>query len=183
MLQLKPPGFDLYRTFYESGYVSLEKSDELESVKKIVDANWAQFATNEQLLDEAQQVYESIGDVQDAWTTLCPETEVERDTCDHQRRNNHADAITDSVADLETSENKCNIPYTVTVQNSCKEEMLPLLRSLNAKQSQIFFHLREWCLKKASGRKPQPFHLFVTGVRELVKVISSKLSIMRLPEY
>lgn len=63
MLQLKPPGFDLYRTFYESGYVSLEKSDELESVKKIVDANWAQFATNEQLLDEAQQVYESIGDV------------------------------------------------------------------------------------------------------------------------
>lgn len=163
MLQLKPPGFDLYRTFYESGYVSLEKSDELVSVKKIVDANWAQFATNEQLLDEAQQVYESIGDVQDAWATLCPETEVERDTCDHQRRNNHADAITDSVADLETSENKCNIPYTVTVQNSCKEEMLPLLRSLNAKQSQIFYHLREWCLKKASGRKPQPFHLFVTG--------------------
>lgn len=54
---------------------------------------------------------------------------------DHQRRNNHADAITDTVADHETSENKCNIPYTVTVQNSCKEEMLPLLRSLNAKQS------------------------------------------------
>lgn len=43
MIQLKPPGFDLYRTFYESGYVSLEKSDELESVKKIVDANWAQL--------------------------------------------------------------------------------------------------------------------------------------------
>lgn len=104
----------------------LEKSHKLEYVKEIVDANWAQFATNDQLLDGAQQVYESIGDVQDAWVTLCPETEVERDTCDLQRRKNHADAITDSVADLETNGNKCNIPYTVTVQNNYKEEMLPI---------------------------------------------------------
>lgn len=47
--------------------------------------------------------------------------------------------------------------------NSVKEQMVPLLRSLNAKQKQIFYCLREWCLKKGSGKKPNPFHLFVTG--------------------
>lgn len=88
MTHLKPPGFDLYRTFYETGYVSLEKSDKLESVKQIVDSNWAQFAISEQLLDEAQQIYETIGDVEDAWATLCPETEVERKNCDIERRKN-----------------------------------------------------------------------------------------------
>ncbi|XP_065933699.1 uncharacterized protein [Magallana gigas] len=165
MTHLKPPGFDLYRTFYETGYVSLEKSDKLESVKQIVDSNWAQFAISEQLLDEAQQIYETIGDVQDAWATLCPETEVERENCDIERRKlkNHADNQAEFVADLENCEGKCNIPYTVTVMNSVKEQMVPLLRSLNAKQKQIFYCLREWCLKKASGKKPNPFHLFVTG--------------------
>lgn len=62
------------------------KSDNLESVKQIVDSNWAQFAISEQLLDEAQQIYETIADVQDAWVTLCPETEVERENCDIERR-------------------------------------------------------------------------------------------------
>lgn len=163
MTHLKPPGFDLYRTFYETGYVSLEKSDKLESVKQIVDSNWALFAISVQLLDEAQQIYESIGDVEDAWATLCPETEVERQTCDIERRKHHVDNHADFVADLENRESKCNIPYTVTVMNSVKEQMIPLLRSLNAKQKQIFYYLREWCLKKASGKNPKPFHLFVTG--------------------
>lgn len=163
MTHLKPPRFDLYRTFYETGYVSLEKSDKLESVKQIVDSNCALFAISEQLLDEAQQIYESIGDVEDAWATLCPETEVERETCDIERRKHQVDNHADFVADLENRESKCNIPYTVTVMNSVKEQMIPLLRSLNAKQKQIFYYLREWCLKKASGKNPEPFHLFVTG--------------------
>lgn len=41
--------------------------------------------------------------------------------------------------------------------------MLPLLRSLNKTQSEIFYFVRKWCLQKSNGEKPQPFHIFVTG--------------------
>lgn len=108
-------------------------------------------------------MYELVGDVQDAWASLCPETEIERDLCEMQKRRTFDDVSTDSIAELETPDHTLNIPYTVTLQNTTKEEMFPLLRSLNEKQSKIVYHLREWCLKKAAGCNPTPFHLFVTG--------------------
>lgn len=52
MVHLKPPGFDMYQTFYESGYVCLEGSNKLEHVKQIVDTNWTRFASNEHMLNK-----------------------------------------------------------------------------------------------------------------------------------
>lgn len=86
VVHLKPPGFDMYQTFYESGYVCIEGSNKLEHVKQIVDTNWTRFVSNEQMLNEAQQVYELVGDVQDAWASLCPESENERDLCEMQKK-------------------------------------------------------------------------------------------------
>lgn len=37
VVHLKPPGFDMYQTFYESSYVCLEGSNKLEHVKQIVE--------------------------------------------------------------------------------------------------------------------------------------------------
>ena len=77
--QLKPPGFDLYETFYEDGYVRLEGKHNAQPVKLIVDVNHARFAQNEEVLAEAQETFETfenIGEPEDAWANLCPETEV-----------------------------------------------------------------------------------------------------------
>lgn len=66
MCQLKPPTFDLYQTFYESGYVTLDGTTTLKPVKQIVDMNHAKFSLNEEQLDHAQEMFETLGDVEDA---------------------------------------------------------------------------------------------------------------------
>ena len=40
----------------------------------------------------------------------------------------------------------------------------PLLQAMNTTQKQIFYHIREWCIKnKNSDANLKPFRLFVTG--------------------
>ncbi|XP_061190015.1 uncharacterized protein LOC133197842 [Saccostrea echinata] len=160
---LKPPGFDTYQAFYENGHVSLEGRENLASVKQIVDANLAKFAPNEKALDEAQEMYEILGDVEDAWATLCPETELERDTCKtKERKEVDVNDNTQAIPDLSPSDVPFDVPYTVTKCNS-KEELMPLLRTLNENQRNVMYHVRDWCLKTLDNTKPEPFHIFVTG--------------------
>lgn len=76
--QLKPPGFDLYQDFYETGYVKISGCERNQSVKSIVDLNHARYAKNEDEIDNAQEAYEINGEPEDAWSRICPETEVLR---------------------------------------------------------------------------------------------------------
>ena len=164
MHQLKPPNFDLYQSFYENGHVTLEGTDNLTSVKHIVDANYAQFALNEKVIDDAQLMFETLGNVEDAWATLCPETELERDICSSERnRENSNDENVDAIPDLTPAGNLADIPYTVTKTDSIKEDMYPLLRTLNDTQKKVLYHVRNWCLKKVNKENPCPFHIYVTG--------------------
>ena len=38
-----------------------------------------------------------------------------------------------------------------------------MLRSLNVKQKQVFYKIRQWCLDKTIGKHIKPFNVFVTG--------------------
>ncbi|XP_048020488.1 ATP-dependent DNA helicase PIF1-like isoform X1 [Megalobrama amblycephala] len=55
--------------------------------------------------------------------------------------------------------------FTIETSNATmsRDEALCLLRSLNTKQSAIFYKVRKWCLQKLLGENPEPFRLFVTG--------------------
>nr|XP_022311157.1 uncharacterized protein LOC111116452 [Crassostrea virginica] len=76
--QLKPPRFDLYQTFYENGHIRIQGSRQVQPVKEIVDTNHARFAQNEHAIVEAQEAFENIGEPEDAWANLCPESELMR---------------------------------------------------------------------------------------------------------
>lgn len=43
-----------------------------------MDTNRARYAQNEDLIAEAQENFEKIGEPEDAWANLCPETELLR---------------------------------------------------------------------------------------------------------
>lgn len=67
------------------------------------------------------------------------------------------------VPDLTEDGHNADIIYQIQPLTPLRKDMLPLLRSLNKTQSEIFYFIRDWCLQKTNGAKPQPFHIFVTG--------------------
>ncbi|XP_062600922.1 uncharacterized protein LOC134262538 [Saccostrea cucullata] len=162
--QLKPPGFDLYQTFYENGFVRMRPENELESVRSVVEKNRCCFSKNEDALQNAQETLEVYGEPEDAWANLCPESERNREECVKEKRTREQ---LDNKEPEITHEVEWNSPsdliYHIRETSNSRQEVLPLLRCLNEKQKQIFYLVREWCLKKVDGRKIEPLHIFVTG--------------------
>ncbi|XP_062569582.1 uncharacterized protein LOC134231612 [Saccostrea cucullata] len=162
--QLKPPGFKFYQTFYEEGFVRIGTEKKLQSVRIVVENNHCNFSKNEAALENAQETLEVYGEPEDAWANLCPETERNRDECLYEKRKteqseNKEQEITHEI------EHDCSsdLIYHIRENSNSREEILPLLRSLNDKQKQVFYIVREWCLRKVDERKVAPLHIFVTG--------------------
>ncbi|KAL6455400.1 hypothetical protein MHYP_G00361440 [Metynnis hypsauchen] len=158
--QLKPSNFITYQEFYDTGYVQF--CDELWSVKLIVGSNRAMFEKEADIIDQAQEDLEMHGVMEDAWAQICPESEAERLECLASKSDQttdlgeHSDVIPDLVP-----------KSTCTLQDDphCmpKQQAMALIRSLNEKQSQIFYKIRQWCLQKTRGENPEPFRVFVSG--------------------
>ncbi|XP_078312804.1 uncharacterized protein LOC144619253 [Crassostrea virginica] len=86
---LKPPGFDLYETFYETGHIKIKPNENLQAVKSIVESNHLFFSKNEAAMENAQETLELIGEPEDAWARLCPETELNRRECVNEKLETH----------------------------------------------------------------------------------------------
>ena len=162
---LKPSGFDLYQTFYELGFVQFKGDESLSRVKTIVDSNHSKFVLHEKDIQEAQEYVDTYGVQEDAWAKLCPESELQRHECQLERTDpsNFSDGK-EEIRDIENEVAKTSdIPFHVTKSNTSREDILPVLRSLNKEQKQTFYFVRDWCLQTTQGNKPEPFHIFVTG--------------------
>nr|XP_034334797.1 uncharacterized protein LOC117691964 [Crassostrea gigas] len=162
--QLKPPGFDLYQTFYENGHVKIANDQNLQAVKLLVDRNHAKFAENEEIIANAQETFETIGEPQDAWASLCPETELIRKECMEERSKlNVLNDNVDEIPDMETEANSADVMFKVQQNNQSREEAMQIIQNLNETQRNIFYYVRDWCLEKSTGQNPDPFHIFITG--------------------
>ncbi|XP_026113641.1 LOW QUALITY PROTEIN: uncharacterized protein LOC113092282 [Carassius auratus] len=160
--QLKPPNFTSYQEFYETGFVTLY-NDELESVKIIVDTNRSKFEKEADSIQKAQDDLEQHGPMEDAWAQICPEAELERLECLDTRKEQ---AIETEEGDDVIPDLLPNVHGFTLEKNPCamtKKDAMCLLRSLNEKQSQIFYKVRQWCLAKVQGENPEPFHVFISG--------------------
>ncbi|XP_062572298.1 uncharacterized protein LOC134234263 [Saccostrea cucullata] len=163
--QLKPPGFELYVDFYETGYVKISGRKRNESVKSVVDFNHSRYAKNEDLIENAQEAYEMNGEPEDAWSRICPETEVLRREGIAQRKESTMlqEENIDIIPDIENETHNADVMYHVHQNTVSREEMQSVLQNLNETQSEIFYLVREWCLGKIAGEKAEPLHLFITG--------------------
>ncbi|XP_073696195.1 uncharacterized protein [Garra rufa] len=157
--QLKPPNFISYRDFYETGFVTMH-NDELQSVTIIVDTNRAKFEKEAENIQRAQDDLEQHGPMEDAWAQICPEAELERLECLDSRKDQpiETEEGDDVIPDLLPNVTLENNPSAMT-----KKDAMVLLRSLNDKQSHIFYKVRQWCLGKVQGENPDPFHVFISG--------------------
>ncbi|XP_062579865.1 uncharacterized protein LOC134241859 [Saccostrea cucullata] len=162
--QLKPPGFDLYEEFYANGHIKIKGNQSVQSVKSLVDMNHARYAANEEVITEAMETFENIGEPEDAWANLCPETEMMRDECAVKK--DKVDSLLENVAEeIPDMQNETNSDVLYHIQQNChsREEILPVLQNLNERQKDIFYHVRNWCVAKIAGEKLDPLHIFITG--------------------
>lgn len=162
--QLKPTGFDLYQTFYENGNVKVKPSINVQTVKSIVDSNHVYFSKSEDDIENAQEALEMLGEPEDAWANLCPESELDRRECLNEKMisNEQENAESEVTQEIECSGSEGNMYHIRETQNT-RKEMLPLLRSLNDKQKEIFYTVHEWCVKKLARESVKPIHIFITG--------------------
>ncbi|KAM7418505.1 hypothetical protein PAMA_015902 [Pampus argenteus] len=161
--QLKPQDWVTFKEFYTRGRVTFSDGS-AHSVQSVVDLNRAAFEVDADKLEEAQDQADDGGLLEDAWCELCPEAELERLECIQEGRQ--------IVADV--GEHEGNVPDLAVSRHqvSCLEkrnnvmtrsEGLTLIRSLNETQMSIFYSVRQWCLDRVAGKKPEPLHVFITG--------------------
>uniref|UniRef100_A0ABM0MHP0 ATP-dependent DNA helicase n=1 Tax=Saccoglossus kowalevskii TaxID=10224 RepID=A0ABM0MHP0_SACKO len=163
--QLKPKQFHSFEEFYQTGAVKY-KNNWPERVKSIVDRNKAMFEKDVDVIDAAEQMLESCSILEDAWAQIHPESEKERLECLESASTNsiaNESESEDSIPDLLHKDKK---DVCKEVYNQCgmsKNEAKILMRSLNDKQRDIFYTVRQWCLDKANGKNVAPFHMFLSG--------------------
>ena len=160
--QLKPPGWETFEQFYRHGSVGL--SDEsTHTVNSVVDNNRSRFEIEAQDLEEIRNNVDS-DTVENAWAQLCPEQEVERLECREEGKVDEGQLLSEPaehIPDLAVTEQQ--VAHIERTNNTSRSDGLALIRSLNETQLSIFYQIRQWCLDKVAGKKPDPFHVFITG--------------------
>ncbi|XP_038139885.1 uncharacterized protein LOC119782800 [Cyprinodon tularosa] len=156
---LKPTNWETFEDFYKTGIVRLADGKR-HSVKSVVDLNRSHFEMESESLDIAENV---VGDdlLEDAWSELCPELEVERLECaeEHKKMRESLDDEEEHIPDLSSKD-----VATLEKKNTLSRiEGLTLIRSLNERQFSIFYEIRQWCLDKVNGKNPKSMHMFITG--------------------
>ncbi|XP_006824386.2 uncharacterized protein LOC100379079 [Saccoglossus kowalevskii] len=176
--QLKPCNFDSFEDFYQTGAVKYACKT-LETVKAIVDRNRALFEKEVDEIDAAEQILEACPPLEDAWAQIHSQSEMERLQCQEMVNNislSDEAENDDSVPDLlgKDKTNSC-----AEVHRQCgmsRNDAKILLRSLNDKQQDIFYTVRQWCLNKTTDHSVQAFYMFLcggagTGKSHLIKAL------------
>lgn len=154
-------------------------------VKKTVEINQSSFEKDIDVLEKAEETLENGVFQENAWSQICPETEVERLECISEKKTQETDEneLELQVPDLlEKSSNSVEISQPLI----SKDEGTQIIRSLNETQQRIFYKLKSWCLETIGGRQPSQLQVFInggagTGKSHLIKSIYYELSRLFAP--
>ncbi|XP_078579125.1 uncharacterized protein LOC144863641 isoform X1 [Branchiostoma floridae x Branchiostoma japonicum] len=162
--QLKPPQYAKYEEYYSDGFAPLSE----ERVNVIVHGNRCKFEQNVEEIEQACKDVED-GNLDDAWAQIFPEVEQERLECLDKRGENEGndddEGTEDDIPDLATTDKSKEKSFAIEAcQKQISEEAaIPMMQSLNPMQQRVFYFVRKWCMETAQGKRPDPFHIFVTG--------------------
>ena len=157
---LKPNEDQTFEEFHDNGAVKINR--QIKPVKQIVAENKAKYEKASSELAEAWQTLQDQGPLEDAWSTVSPETDLaRRQALENRDPTENDDRLPpEQIPDLhvETPQAKALVSVEWLGEN-----MRPFLRCMNENQKEVFYHVRNWCVKKALGENPDPFFIHVTG--------------------
>ncbi|XP_076838347.1 uncharacterized protein LOC143483367 [Brachyhypopomus gauderio] len=164
--QLKPKRFTSYQSFYACGSVKLPGSDCVQSVLSIVNTNRSQYEKNNEAIEKAIEDLEKNGPMEDAWSTIAPETELIRLECISERDEINPEELNevDDVPEYSKSPTKkCSTSAMFEGPVVDPVVLRQMYQNLNQSQASIFYTVRNWCVRRVWGQNPEQFFLFVTG--------------------
>lgn len=85
-----------------------------------------------------------------------------RHECSAERNHDLILNVTEELPEMQPDTN-FDILYKIQQDTQSNEEMINILQNLNDTQMKVFYLVREWCLKKSFGEKPELLHIFITG--------------------
>ncbi|XP_066290966.1 uncharacterized protein [Branchiostoma lanceolatum] len=189
---LKPPPYGTYEDFYTCGTVSLLGGEDSVRVCDIVEKEKCKFEGHVDHVEQAREDLEKNVDVEDAWAQILPDVQEDMHAASKEQevigREESEDETEEDIPDLAQRPKSKDEHFTLQkcqVQMT-RETAVRLMQSLNCKQKEVFYFVRDWCLKVVQGKRPDPFHVFVTGgggtgKSHLIKCISYMASQLLQP--
>ena len=158
--ELKPEQFDTYETYYHNGEIII--NNRVIKVKELVDRNQSIYDKMGKKIDEnLEKIVNDNNIVEDAWAEMFPAVELERNENALPLEPTETDEI--DVPDLAENDTNINVALEKRGWLYNEDEIKPLLKQLNNEQKDIVYFARQWCLDKANGKNPKPFHIHLTG--------------------
>jgi hypothetical protein len=159
---LKPDPYESYEEFYNDRHAAVMICGELRPVQQIVDENRRKYEKSSAGLQQAWQQLLEDGPLEDAWSTVSPESDLAiREALEDRDPNENDDRLGEEP--IPELQNQPQQPQCMISVEWIGDQMKPLLQSMNEKQKEVFYHVRNWCLQKVQHKNPEPFYLHVTG--------------------
>ncbi|CAF1463104.1 unnamed protein product [Rotaria sordida] len=162
-----------YCDFFQRGFITF-RDGEQKSVKQIVLFNRQQYETK-----ISKQLHEAMLDIvendipQDAWGVLCAETELQQEEVAISIKNKYnkmTDLDKDANPDIEyllkskrRKKNEEKNMYEIHPTTFDSKTIRSMLKNMTQEQLNIFYYVRDWCLRKIANENTDSLRLFITG--------------------
>ncbi|CAF3370960.1 unnamed protein product [Rotaria sp. Silwood1] len=162
-----------YSNFFHNGYIKFV-SGTINSVKKIVLSNRERYESK-----ISKQLEEAVKDItennipEDAWGVLCAESELQNEEIsDHVKikYKKLTELDTDKNPDIEylleskkKKQNEQKNVYEIHPTTYQPEKIRSMLKNMTHEQLNIFYYVRDWCLRKRANQDIDCLRLFITG--------------------
>ncbi|XP_029948792.1 uncharacterized protein LOC115389532 isoform X1 [Salarias fasciatus] len=181
--ELKRPGFPTYQSFYRAGWVQLPGWNHGRSVEVIVKQNREKYEKNSEEIEKAVEEFQENQGVMDEWCNLAPQSEVVRlDYNDDAEQPDPDDPEQENVPEYSRQADAVSEARVTREPPVIDPAVLRhMYQSLNLKQASFFYTVREWCIRRVCGLRPEQFFYYInggagTGKSHLIKCIHSEAS-------
>ena len=148
-----------YELFYETGEIFDAKEQCMRSVKDIVRENRHKYEAHFRDTEEMECLFNQLSTdmKEDEWGEIVARKEKGKQWLTEMEKEDNPDLNV-----MHNKKNK-NTFLDFKSRHASTNEIKPLLESMNEEQQQIFYHVREWCLKRLHDSDVEPLRLFITG--------------------
>ena len=148
-----------YELYYETGEIFDAKQQLMRKVKDIIRENRKKYEAHFKDTEEMECLFNhlSVDMKEDEWAEIVAQKEKEKQWLTEMDADDNPDLNV-----IHKNKNK-NTFLDLKPRHASTNEIKPLLESMNEEQQQIFYHVRDWCVKRLRNPDVEPLRLFITG--------------------